>query len=303
MPIDPVVRARLGSVTADVPLHAALQDVTAGYRMPEVKIEETAIDGPRGPIRIRLYRPDGAASPCPGLLWLHGGGWARGDLDMPEAHVVAAELAARPGAVVASVEYRLAAGASRYPVPLDDVHAAWRWFTGAAAELGADPRRLAIGGCSAGGNLAAGAAARARDEADTLPSALLLAYPFLHFPVPAPPGGLIDDLVSLPERLRFTAETVLSLTHGYVGRVSGIPAHAMPGNGAVGGLPRTFIVLSEIDELRPSGELFARQLRECGIPVETMTARGLPHGHLNLAPVDALPEIRRSIDFLGSALA
>lgn len=302
MPIDPVIAARLGSVTDEVPLGEALRDLTARYRMPEVKIEERTIDGPRGPIRVRLYRPIGAGSARRGLLWLHGGGWARGDLDMPEAHAVAAELTADPGVVVASVDYRLAAENSRYPVPLDDVHTSWRWFTNATAELGTDPGRLAIGGCSAGANLAAGAAVRARDEADAVPSDLLLVYPFLHFPVPASPDDLTADLFALPDRLRFTAETVLSLTHGYVGRVSDIPAHAMPGNGVVDGLPPTHIVLSEIDELRASGELFARQLRERGIPVTTMLARGMPHGHLNVPPVEEIPEIRRSIDFLAAAL-
>jgi acetyl esterase/lipase len=304
MPVDPVITARLGSVTDEVPLGTALQDLTARYRIPEVNIEERVIDGPRGPIRIRLYRPIGAESAAhPGLLWLHGGGWARGDLDMPEAHVVAAELAADPGVVVASVDYRRATETSRYPVPLDDVHASWRWFTNATAELGTDPGRLAIGGCSAGANLAAGAAARSRDEAEAAPSALLLAYPFLHFPVPASPDDLAADLTTLPDRLRFTAETVLSLASSYVGRVSDIPAHAMPGNGVVDGLPPTYLVLSEIDDLRASGELFARQLQERGIAVTTLIARGMLHGHLNLPPVDELPEVRRSIDFLATALA
>jgi acetyl esterase len=304
MPIHPLIADRLGSIDEAVTLGAALQDVTAAYRMPEVKIEERMIDGPRGPIRIRLYGlygPIGAGPPRRGLVWVHGGGWARGDLDMPEAHVVAAELAADTGAVVASVDYRLAGEASRYPVPLDDVHAAWRWFTESTVELGTDPGRLAIGGCSAGANLATGAAARARDAAETTPSALLLAYPFLHFPVPASPDDLAVELMTLPGRLRFTADTVMSLVHGYLGRLSDIPAHAMPGNGVIAGLPPAHIVLSEIDELRPSGELFAYQLRECGIPVTTMTAQGMLHGHLNLPPADTLPEIRRSIDFLARA--
>jgi len=302
MPIHPLIVERLGSISEEVTLGVALQDVTAAYRMPEVQISERTIDGPRGPIRIRLYRPPDALSPRPGLLWAHGGGWARGDLDMPEAHVVAAELAADPGAVVASVEYRLAGETSRYPVPLDDVHAAWRWFTESTAELGTDPGRLAIGGCSAGANLAVGAATRARDAGETTPSALLLAYPFLHFPVPASPDDLVAELMHLPGPLRFTADAVMALTFGYMGRLSDIPGHAMPGNGVITGLPPAYIVLSEIDDLRPSGELFARQLRECGIPVTTMTAEGMLHGHLNLPPVDHLPEIRRSLTFLSTAL-
>ena len=106
---------------------------------------------------VRVYRPPGAASrEVPGLLWMHGGAFVAGDLDMPEAHVVSAELASR-GAIVVSVDYRLATATVRYPVPLDDVHAAWGWFADVTDDLGTDPRQLAIGGASAGANLAAAA--------------------------------------------------------------------------------------------------------------------------------------------------
>lgn len=104
---------------------------------------------------VRVYpatNPNGS-----GLVWAHGGGFAFGDIDMPEADFVARTLAAA-GTVVVSVDYRLATDGIHFPVPLDDVVAAWEWASKRRGELGID--RLAIGGASAGGNLAAAAALR-----------------------------------------------------------------------------------------------------------------------------------------------
>ena len=109
---------------------------------------------------MRVYPADAAtARPTPGLVWAHGGGFAAGDLDMPEADWVARSLAAR-GVTVVSVDYRLVGDGCRYPAPSDDVLAAWRWTLAHAEELGVDPDRLAIGGASAGANLVAGAVLR-----------------------------------------------------------------------------------------------------------------------------------------------
>ena len=90
-----------------------------------VTVASLEIPGPHGPVPVRTYRPAGAAGAT--LLWVHGGGFRHGDLDMPEAHLVSAELASRAGAYVVSVGYRLAVDGVRYPVPLDDVFAAWGW--------------------------------------------------------------------------------------------------------------------------------------------------------------------------------
>jgi acetyl esterase len=272
------------------------------YALPDVEVEEQRIDGLHGPVRLRLYRPRDTRSPLPGLLWAHGGGFVGGDLDMPEAHVVAAELAAG-GAIVASVEYRLASQTVRYPVPLDDVASAWHWFTGAAAARGADPARLAIGGASAGANLAVAAALRARDAGGPLPVALLLAYPALHFPTPALPDDVAAEMLGLPPMLRFTARSITDITRAYLGRITDIPPNLMPGLADLTGLPPVRMVLSEYDDLRGSGELFAEQLTESGVPHQVTVAAGMLHGHLNLPPAPQLPEVRRSLEFLGDGLA
>jgi acetyl esterase/lipase len=273
------------------------------YALPEsVEVSERRIDGPHGPVRLRLYRPRDVEGRVPGLLWAHGGAFIGGDLDMPEAHVVGAEIAARRGAVVASVEYRLATDTVRYPVPLDDVVAAWEAFVGLADELGLDPARIGIGGASAGANLAAAAVLRERDAGGRMPSALLLAYPALHFPNPALPDDLAAEMRRLPAMLRFTARSTTEITRAYLGRITDIPSNLMPGLADLTGLPVVRIVVSEYDDLRSSGELFAEQLTEAGVTVETTVAAGMLHGHLNLPPVPSMPEVSRSLDFLAEGL-
>jgi acetyl esterase len=248
-----------------------------------------------------VYRPPASTGEAPGLLWLHGGAFVTGDLDMAEAHVVSAELASR-GAIVVSVDYRLASETVHYPVPLDDVHAAWRWFAEATNDLGTDPRRLAIGGASAGANLAAAVAMRVRDDSGILPTVMLLAYPVVHFPVPALSDGLAAEMRQLPRMLRFTVADIIDITRWYLGRLTDIPTRTMPGHGNLEGMPPTRIVLSEYDDLRGSGELFEEQLREVGVPVQSTVAAGMLHGHLNLPPAAQMPEIERSLDFLAAGL-
>ncbi|MCS5495867.1 alpha/beta hydrolase [Cnuibacter physcomitrellae] len=262
-------------------------------------MEALSVPGPAGDIPLRLYHPERSTPPRPGLLWVHGGGFSGGSVDMPEADVVARELADRAGALVVTVDYRLAGPDTRFPAGLDDVQAAWSWFTDRVDDYGVDRSRLQLGGCSAGGNLAVAAARREVDAGRPGPAGLLLGYPALHFPTPAVEGLRVDEL---PEILRFTADHMLGVLEGYLGRIHDIPVEAMPGLGSVEGLPPTRLELSGIDELRGSGELFARQLRSVGVPVVTDIADGLPHGHLNIPPVPALPEIDRSLARLAEAL-
>ena len=135
-------------------------------------VQQRAIPGPGGEIPLRIYRPSDAHG-LPALVWFHGGGWVLGDLD--GAELVCRTLANRAGCAVLSVDYRLAPEA-QCPGALDDCYAATAWAAGAAKELDIDPRRIAVAGDSAGGNLAACVALRARDEG--LPLAFqLLVYP------------------------------------------------------------------------------------------------------------------------------
>ncbi|SDC97419.1 alpha/beta hydrolase [Glycomyces harbinensis] len=276
-------------------VEAYLQDYRADterWDTTGVAVEDTLIEGPHGPVPIRVYRPE---SPTGALLWAHGGGFRHGDIDMPEGHIVSIELARRAAVTVASVDYRLADGEVRYPVPIDDVHAAWTWLCSQDLPEGGP---VAIGGASAGAALALSASLRARDSGPRLPDALLLAYPFAHYPNPALSPALSVEMAPLP--FRFEPEGVEEMVRNYVGRISDVPADALPGAARLDGLPRTLILAAEYDDLRASAELLERQLREAGVPVEAYLALGMTHGHLNHSP--NVPEVGRSLDFFAKGL-
>jgi acetyl esterase/lipase len=226
---------------------------------------------------------------------MHGGGFVSGSVHDTESVIPATELAARAGAVVVSVDYRLAIGGVRYPVPLDDVEAAWHWMT-----QNVDAGRYLIGGASAGANLAIGCAVRLRDAGARIPDGMLLAYPLAHFPTPAPSPERAAELAQLPAMLRFPAEYQLATVHHYLGRVDDLPADAAPGDHDVAGLPEAWIAPAEFDDLRPSGELLAEQLRAAGVPVHVDLAAGMVHGHLGRSP--SLEPVSATLDFFASAL-
>ncbi|MFK4834694.1 alpha/beta hydrolase fold domain-containing protein [Microbacterium sp. ZW T2_14] len=243
---------------------------------------------------VRVYparQPNGT-----GLVWAHGGAFAFGDLDMPESDWVAEQLAAR-GTTVVSVDYRLApvpdgwdaagrtAGGDRYPAASDDMLAAWTWTLDNAGRLRIDPQLLAIGGTSAGGNLAAGATLRLIEQRAALPALVLLAYPTLLAVQPAPDAALRAALDAQPEADRFRPETVRAMYENYVGGpIDDAPLAAIPGNARPDDLvefPPTLMVNGDVDELRVSGEAFAASLRAAGRDIEVLSEPGTEHGHLN----------------------
>jgi acetyl esterase/lipase len=306
MPIDPWLADRFVPIR-DIPsLDAALRDPRyapafmrylqdpAPWTPPEgVTVEGAAADGPHGPVPLRVFRP--AADPASALLWMHGGGFVMGTVDDTESVIPGYELASRSGALVVSAGYRLAVDGVRYPAPLDDVLAAWDWL--AEHEPGA---RRFVGGASAGGNLAAGAAVRLRERGGDVPTGMLLAYPFLHFPMPPTGSALMRELEQLPPMLRFEPDYQLGIMHNYLGRITDPPPEAAPGNHSLAGLPATWIAPAEFDELRASGELFTRQLAESGIPAHLHIAEGMVHGYLGRAP--SLPAVDAVLEFFAEAL-
>jgi len=364
MPLDPFLAAKVHlidgvsweSAQEDPALLARVTEFLkdpAEPRLPDVVIEELAIPGPHGAVDARLYRPHPPHGQVRrALVWVHGGGFMAGDLNMPEAHLVAAELAVRADALVVSVGYRLAVDGVRYPVPIDDVDAVWRWVAenqnrsenrngpenesgsgnrnGSESEIGsgngngpeslsesatganaaaaghrvlghlAPSAPVALGGASAGAALALATAMRARDEGRRGPDALLLAYPFVHFPTPALDDETAAEMRELPTMLRFAPERIEDMVRNYVGRLSDLPPDALPGAGRLDGLAPTAIVLAEYDDLRPSGDLLAKQLAEVDVRVLTYRAAGMLHGHLNRSA--SLPEVDRSLDFFAATL-
>jgi acetyl esterase/lipase len=261
---------------------------------------------------VRVYpaaHPDGS-----GLVWAHGGAFAFGDIDMPESDWVARQLAQR-GTTVISVDYRLApipAGfrpdlaerdGEHYPAGSDDMVAAWRWAHAHAEELDIRGDTLAIGGTSAGGNLAAGAALRLQGTAEA-PALVVLAYPTLLAVQPAPDAELRASLDADPDADTFGPDSVRWMYENYLGGpVDDAPLAAVPGRAAASDLlayPPTFIVNGDVDELRVSGEHFAATLAAAGREVEVLTEPGTRHGHLN-RPEEAAAA--RTIERIAARLA
>lgn len=256
----------------------------------DLHIGEQVIQGPHGRIPVRIYQPEKADPLRPCLVWFHGGGFIGGSLDMPEAHEVARGITGRSKATVISVDYRLCPlpGSPksdedvRFPVAHDEGVAAYRWAVENAVELGIDSSRVAIGGASAGANLAAGAALRLAHEGVRVWQALL-GYPVLHPTMPDPSEELEEAMQVIPTPLKVTPEDWMSLNENYLGGpIATATAYAFAGlSEDLSVFPPTYIDNAEFDELRSSGEAFAHQLREAGADVEERVTRGVLHGHLN----------------------
>lgn len=276
---DPIMTAPAG----DHELFDRLRNKAAegDYEPPHVEVADGAATGPHGPVPLRIYRPSVQRSHGPLLVWCHGGGWLGGDLEMPEADATAREVCHRADAVVVSVGYRLATEGVHFPVPHDDVVAAFRWAVLHAVELGASPGRVTLGGASAGANLAAGAALRTRDEGDP-PSRLILIYPLVHPELPELSDELAVTIAGLPPAAIPVAPMVRTLTENYLGAPAGDAGpYAMPGLADLAGLPPTLVVNCEFDGLRASGEAFTEAAIAAGVQVDQRTAPDVLHGHIN----------------------
>ena len=263
-------------------------------RFPElesVTIATHVIDGPHGPIETRAYRLAGAPV-GPGFVWVHGGAFLFGDLDMPEANWVGLALAAR-GIAVLSVEYRKAVGKNRFPVPSDDVLAAWNWANEHTDLLGCSADRLHLGGASAGGNLTAGVTKRCRDGAGPLPASLVLIYPLVHAPLPPISDEIEHAMAAKPGAMALSAEDMHRINVQYAGSEQHLTdPYAFAANGDLSGQPPCLILNAEADYLRASGEAYAEALQAAGVPTEVLFEPGSAHGHLNEPNT---PEATRSI--------
>jgi acetyl esterase/lipase len=237
-------------------------------------------------VPVRVYLPAGEGTGRPALVWLHGGAFVGGDLDMPEADWTARQVCERAGAVVVSVDYRLCHDGVHFPVPHDDVVAAFRWLRDkGAADLGVDPARISLGGASAGGNLAIGAALRLRDDDGRPPAALLPIYPVAHAVIPPASASLAARMAEVPDLLRFFPPQTRWFNENYLGGpLSTADGYAFGALAVLEGLCPTLVINGEYDDLRASGEDFVARCALAGVDVRQVTAVGMLHGFLNTRP-------------------
>ncbi len=301
MPLHPVAQAMVDQM----PEGFALQEVTpetvgpvrelmaavnasmAGTGPELASVEDRTIAGPGGDLPIRIYTPDGDA-PLPVTMWFHGGGFFSGSID--EHDTACRQLAEAAGSIVVSVGYRLAPE-HRYPAAADDCFAALRWVADHAPEIGGDPARLAVAGDSAGGNLAAVVALRARDAGGPALRFQILVYPVL---------------VASDDTDRGASSTCCPSAQGssalrvYVGDGDLHDPDVAPIDADLGGLPPTLIVTAEYDALCLDGEAYAARLREAGVPVTLSQYDGMVHGFFTAAGV--FDDAQRAVDEAGAAL-
>jgi acetyl esterase len=237
-------------------------------------IEEHRVPVPDGTIGVRLYRPAGRA-PFPGLVFYHGGGWVIGDLDTHDG--LCRALTNAGGCVVLSVDYRLAPE-HRFPTAAEDAYAAAEWMSRQAPDLGVDPRRIAVGGDSAGGNLAAVAALMARDRGGPPLSFQLLVYPVTDHDLDTPSYRQNADGYLL------TREAMRWFWNHYLGGTgAGHHPYASPLRAErLTGLPPALVQTAEFDPLRDEGEAYAWRLRAAGVPVTLTRYPGMIHGFLRM---------------------
>lgn len=244
---------------------------------------EQQVPTPAGPVRIRIHRPR-AGAPTPAFVFLHGGGWTLFSLDTHDR--VMREYAARSGAVVVGVDYALSPEV-RYPVALGQVIAVVRWLRANGAALGIDPARIAVGGDSAGGNLAIAAALALRDagESEAI-RGLLLIYPALDRECSAESlrryGG--------PDAI-LTGEEVAWFWDNYSGGTDlGEDPLASPLRARLGGLPPVCMTLPQCDVLAEQGLRMADRLRAAAVPVEATVYPGATHSFIEAVAIAPLAD-------------
>jgi acetyl esterase len=234
-----------------------------------VTVEDRTVPVDGGEIRVRIYAPEGIGQPAPCLFFIHGGGWFQGNLDTAE--VECGQVARPVGCMVVSVEYRLAPE-HPFPIPLDDCVAAYEWMLAHADELHVDIARLAIGGTSAGGNLAAAVCIVARDRGLPLPLGQLLVVP-----------GLDLTLGSESTVSKGTDAGLTSADYDeYAGMYAGTTDRAHPLvspllHPDLSGLPPAVIFVAEHDPVRDDGERYLARLHDAGVAAVGM--RVLAHFH------------------------
>ena len=302
MPLDPQAQAVLDQLAAlGLPANHEVspQEARANAKLrprapgPEVaKVENRSIPGPDGDVPVRIYTPEGTG-PFPIMVWYHGGGWVIGDLesaDGPSRH-----LCVGADCVVVSVDYRLAPE-TKFPGPAEDCYAATQWAVDNAAAINGDPARVAVGGDSAGGNLAAAMCLMARDRNGPAISFQLLVYPVTERNFDT--ASYRDNATGYS----LTQDGMRWFWDQYLANdADAANPYAAPAQAAdLSGQPPALVITAEFDPLRDEGEAYAELLRNAGVPVQATRYDGMIHGFFAMPTV--LDQGRRAVDEATAAL-
>ena len=253
----------------------------APVELPEsVVIEDHHVGTADGhDLLVRVYRPREASTPGAALYWIHGGGMVLGNVSMDDAHC--ADIAAELNIVVASVDYRLASEFP-YPVPLDDCTCGFDWLVEYADSLGVDSARIAVGGASAGGGLAAALALRARDHGSTQPCFQLLRYPMLDDRNITPSSHAITDL-----RVWNRSANLIGWGAYLAGNdaTADVEPYAAPARATdLDGLPPAIVTVGDLDLFLDEDIAYAQALLAAGVPTELHVYPGAFHGSNTMVP-------------------
>ncbi len=275
MSFDNLPAARAASTQMMAAMKEQMPDI------PGVITEDRTVPGPKESpdVTVRIYQPEKQTGRLPALLWIHGGGYMLGDLDQED--FITKQFTLSGECIVVSIEYRLAPE-HPYPAPLEDCYAALKWLSAHADELDVDRSRIALGGASAGGGLAAGLAILARDRAEVKTIYQLLVYPMINDCNIAPAGD------TLPETLFWTRENNLIGWRSYLGCEPGsddISCYAAAFRATnLEGLPPAYITVGDLDLFAQEDIYYARRLIEAGVPTELHVYPGGCHAFDMLVP-------------------
>ncbi len=280
MPVDPQIQAMLDEVAGLPAMHILpVETVRAGSEkryasgsreVPVGKVGDRTIPGPAGDMKLRVYTPEGAG-PFPLIVFFHGSGFVICSLETHDT--MCRHLCAGAGAVVVSVDYRLAPE-HKFPAGSDDCLAATIWAGSHCGELNADPARIALAGDSAGGNFAAVTALRARDEGGPALCAQLLIYPVTDAAMDTPSFQQNAEGFGLSRN-----GMAWFWNHYLADPADAAHPHASPLRAKdLSRLPPAFVLTAEYDPLRDEGELYAERLIAAGVPTRLTRYAGMNHG-------------------------
>ena len=260
---------------------------------PEVaKVEDRTISGPDSDVPVRIYTPEGSG-PFPILAWYHGGGWVVGDLDSADG--TARNLCVGGNCIVVSVDYRLAPDA-KFPGPAEDCWAATTWAVNNAANINGDPSRLAVGGDSAGGNLAAAMCLMAADRGGPGIALQVLVYPVTDARTDTASYVRNADGYSLTKTtMEWYWDQYLSSKDDAANPYAA-PLRAK----SLAGQPRALVITAEFDPLCDEGEAYARRLTEAGVDTTATRYEGMIHGFFGMGAV--VDKGQQAVDEASAAL-